>query len=213
MINPNCAGGGLHPPPPPPPTNFAAHANNRHAFSAASWLFPWSLTYILTQCLWKSDILLRSHMTFCDHRSTWKVGFFFPFCVQNIWQSKVSILANNQYYFPLLALYIIYSNLHIDPNIFWYRFTLKTHIQGCVIFGFPDNMECKVGLGHILVQQQMNRLKFLSDGRRPNSFPIVILSLCDCRPSAKYWRHIEVHHLKSWYWNEKKTENKNWFNS
>ena len=66
--------------------------------TAARWAAPlydfflWSLTDILTPSLRKSDIPLRSHMTFYDQRSTRKVTIF-SFCVQNKWQSAFFILA------------------------------------------------------------------------------------------------------------------------
>ena len=68
-INSNCTGGPRSQP--------------RCIFTATLWAMPlpdfflWRLTDIMTPHLRKSDIPLRSHMTFCDQRSTWKVWFFF----------------------------------------------------------------------------------------------------------------------------------------
>ena len=72
--------------------------------------FLCSHTDILTPSFQKSDIPLRSHMTFCHQRSTRKVRFL-SFCVQNNWQSEFFILACRAVIFPLFPLYIIYSNL------------------------------------------------------------------------------------------------------
>ena len=79
---------------PPPSTKFAAHAKQPRFQPRRFMTFFFEVLriYILTPSLRKSDFTLRSHMTFCDQMSTRKVRFF-PFCVQNKWQSEFFILA------------------------------------------------------------------------------------------------------------------------
>ena len=98
-------GGGLG----GPPDKFC-RARKTAALSTAPLhdFFLLSLADILTPSLRKSDLSLRSHVIFCDQRSTQKVRIF-SFCVQNKWQSEIFILAGKSVILSSFALYIINS--------------------------------------------------------------------------------------------------------
>ena len=74
FFNPNCTGeGGLRGAPWKILLRTLNHHFQPHLFMHFSIEV---LQIILTPSLWKSDILLRSHMTFCDQGSTRKERFF-----------------------------------------------------------------------------------------------------------------------------------------
>ena len=82
-------GGGGGGPQRPPLDKFSCRRKTA-AFSTAPLhdFFLWSLADILTPSLRKSDLPLRSHVTFCDQRSTQKVRIFLILCTKQMAQWK-----------------------------------------------------------------------------------------------------------------------------